>query len=252
MTMRVAIFSDVHGNAMALDAVLADIDRVGGVDGWWFGGDSAALGYDPAGSLQRLASIPDLVRVRGNTDRYVVSEDEATDRSFLKSAQDDLDAAVKSFAFVLGFEWVIGAATAVGLRDWLVELPLEWRTTLPDGTRVLLVHASPGRDDGPGINPDDDDEVVAERLAGAESDLVITGHTHEPLDRTIDGVRVWNLGSVSNPNTEDRRAMWTLLEADADGYSLTSQYVEYDIAAMLAALDESHHPTRAYVRSFWM
>jgi len=249
--MRVAIFSDVHGNAMALDAVLADIDRVGGVDGWWFGGDSVALGYDPAGSLQRLASIPDLVRVRGNTDRYVVSEDEATDRAFLASAADDLDAALKWFAFVLGFEWAIGAATAVGLRDWLAELPVEWRTTLLDGTSVLLVHAAPGRDDGPGINPDDDDAVVAERLAGADADLVITGHTHLPLDRTVDGMRVWNLGSGSNPKTDDRRAMWTLLEADEDGYALTRQYVEYDIAAMLAALEDSHHPTRTAIRSFW-
>jgi predicted phosphodiesterase len=249
--MRVAIFSDVHGNAMALDAVLADIDRAGGVDGWWFGGDSAALGYDPAGSLQRLASIPDLVRVRGNTDRFVVTEDRAADRGLLAKAADDIDAALQSLSFGLGFEWVAGAAAAVGLREWLVDLPLEWRTTLPDGTRVLLVHASPGRDDGPGINPDDGDEVVAERVAGAEADLVITGHTHDPLDRTVNGVRVWNLGSVSNPNTPDQRAMWTLLEANDDGYSLTRKFAEYDIPAMLAALDESRHPTRAYIRSFW-
>ncbi len=249
--MRVAIFSDVHGNAMALDAVLADIDRVGGVDAWWFGGDAAALGHDPAGSLQRLASIPDLVRVRGNTDRYLVTENQDGDRALLAKAADDVDAALQTLSFGMGFEWAVGAAQAVGLRDWLVELPVEWRTTLPDGTRVLLVHAAPGKDDGPGINPDDADAVVAERLAGADADLVITGHTHLPLDRTVDGVRVWNLGSVSNPNTDDRRAMWTLLEADDAGYSLTRQYAEYDIPAMLAALDETHHPTRAYVRRFW-
>jgi len=249
--MRVAIFSDVHGNALALDAVLADIDRIGGVDGWWFGGDAAALGFDPAGSLQRLASIPDLVRVRGNTDRYVVTEDVEADRTFLASAADDPEQALGGMRFGRGFAWTVGAAQALGLRDWLVDLPVESRTALPDGTRVLLVHAAPGTDDGPGINPTDDDEVVAERLARAEADLVITGHTHLPLDRTVGGVRVWNLGSVSNPKTDDQRAMWTLLEADEEGYTLTRQYVDYDIAAMLAALEESHHPTRTTIRSFW-
>jgi predicted phosphodiesterase len=198
-----------------------------------------------------LAAIPDLVRVRGNTDRYVVTEDLDADRAFLANAADNLEQALGGMQFGRGFAWTIGAATAVGLRDWLAELSLEWRTTLPDGTRVLLVHASPGRDDGPGIEPDDDDEVVAQRLAGAEADLVITGHTHEPLDRTVDGVRVWNLGSVSNPKTDDQRAMWTLLEADDTGYTLTRQYVEYDIPAMLAALEESHHPTRNAIQSFW-
>lgn len=251
MTMRIALFSDVHGNARALDAVLTDIDGQGDVDGWWFGGDSAALGYDPAGSLQRLAAIPDLVAVRGNTDRYLVEDTTQTDDDVLERAITDRAGALASMPFGRGFSWTLGAATAVGLRDWLTELPLEYRTTLPDGTRLLLVHASPGRDDGPGINPDDDDQVVGERLAGAEADLVITGHTHIPLDRTVDGVRVWNLGSVSNPNTSDQRAMWTLLEADTDGYTLTRQYAEYDVVAMLEALEESHHPTRDYVRSFW-
>ena len=249
--MRVAIFSDVHGNALALDAVLADIDRVGGVDAWWFGGDTAALGYDPAGCLQRLAAIPELVRVRGNTDRYIVTEDVDADRSFLAGAAADPEQALAGMSFGRGFAWTIGAVTAVGLRDWLTDLPLDWRTTLPDGTRVLLVHASPGRDDGPGISPDDADEVVAERLAGAEADLVITGHTHQPLDRSVDGVRVWNLGSVSNPGTDDQRAMWTLLEADDQGYTLTRQFATYDVPAMLTALADSHHPTRDYVRLFW-
>ena len=31
--MRLAVFSDVHGNLVALEAVLADIEAQGGVDG---------------------------------------------------------------------------------------------------------------------------------------------------------------------------------------------------------------------------
>ncbi|MDQ3442482.1 MAG: metallophosphatase family protein [Chloroflexota bacterium] len=58
--MRVAIFADVHGNSMALDAVLADVERLGGVDAYWFLGDAADLGFDPVGAVQRIRGLPGL------------------------------------------------------------------------------------------------------------------------------------------------------------------------------------------------
>lgn len=33
--MRIALISDIHGNLLALEAVLADIAAWGGVDGYW-------------------------------------------------------------------------------------------------------------------------------------------------------------------------------------------------------------------------
>jgi len=249
--MRVAICSDVHGNPMALDAVLADIARVGGVEATWFVGDSAALGYDPAGAIARLSAIPGLVAVRGNTDRRTVEDEPGANERVVELAAGDPERAVRTLMVVRGFDWTLGAITAHGQRDWLAGLPLEHRVTLPDGTRMLLVHAAPGTDDGDGIEPDLPDAELAELLSGAEADLVIVGHTHFPLDRTVGGVRAWNLGSVSNPITTDTRAMWTLLEADESGYTLTRQYAAYDIETMLAKLEAAHHPTAPYIRRFW-
>ena len=73
--MRVALLSDIHGNSIALDAVLSDIEQAGGVDEYWALGDLVALGHDPIGVVERLASLPGLSLVRGNTDRYVVTGD---------------------------------------------------------------------------------------------------------------------------------------------------------------------------------
>ena len=249
--MRVAVFSDVHGNTMALEAVLADIERVGGVDAHWFVGDAAALGYDPAGSVARLAALPNLTTVRGNTDRRTTDDDPEADADFVKLAASDPAKAVQTFMIVRGFDWTRGAVTSHGAFAWLAEFPLDARVTLSDGTRMLLVHASLGTDDGAGIDPDQSDAELGAVLAGAEADLVIVGHTHIPLDRTVDGVRAWNLGSVSNPKTDDTRAMWTLLEADDHGHTLTRQYTTYDIDAMLARLEEAHHPTAPYILTFW-
>ena len=71
--MRLAVFSDVHGNLVALEAVLADIEAQGGVDGYWGLGDLAALGPEPVAVLERLAQLPNACFTRRNTERYVVT-----------------------------------------------------------------------------------------------------------------------------------------------------------------------------------
>lgn len=249
--MRVAVFSDVHGNSIALDAVLADVTAAGGADAYWFVGDAAALGFDPVGSVERIAALPNLTAVRGNTDRLTISDDPEANATFVKLAAEDPDAAVRTFAIVRTFDWTRGAITSAGLFDWFADLPLEARAELPDGTRVLLVHAAPGTDEGAGITTGQTDEELGELLDGIDADLMFVGHTHKPLDRTVGEVRVINLGSVSNPTTEELRAMWTLLEGDESGYRVERRLVEYDRDAMLDRLAGVHHPTEAYIRSFF-
>lgn len=249
--MRVAIFSDVHGNSIALDAVLADIDAAGGVDAHWFVGDAAALGFDPVGSVRRIMALPNLTAVYGNTDRHTISDDPDADAAFVTLAAEDPDAAGQTFMIVRSFDWTRGAITAAGQFDWFTELPLEARVELPDGTRVLLVHAAPGTDEGAGITAGQTDEELGTLLEGVDADLMVVGHTHKPLDRTVDGVRVINLGSVSNPTTDDKRAMWTLIEADASAHRIERRFVDYDRDAMLHQLTAVHHPAEPYIRSFF-
>jgi hypothetical protein len=71
--MRIALLSDIHGNPIALDAVLDDVQDQGGVDAHWELGDLAAIGYDPVGVLERLVALPNVQFARGNTDRYLVT-----------------------------------------------------------------------------------------------------------------------------------------------------------------------------------
>lgn len=248
---RIALFSDVHGNAIALDAVLADIDAAGGVDAHWFVGDAAALGFDPIGCVRRITALPNLVAVRGNTDRHTIADDPKADAAFVKVAAGDPEAAAQTFTIVRNFDWTRGAITSAGQFDWFAALPLEARADLPDGTRVLLVHAAPGTDEGAGITAGQTDEELGALLAGIDAGLMIVGHTHKPLDRTVDGVRVINLGSVSNPTTDEMRAMWMLLEADESGYRIQRRFVEYDRDAMLHRLAAVHHPAETYIRSFF-
>jgi predicted phosphodiesterase len=249
--MRVAVFSDIQGNPLAFDAVLADIDAVGGVDAHWFVGDAVAKGYDPVGVMERLLVLPNLVAVRGNTDRNTISDTWRDRAPTLDEARADPEQQLRLIGLVQSFAWTRGAITSAGHYEWLASLPLDQRVTLLDGTRVLLVHAAPGTDGGLGIHDGQSDDEIRALLAGVDADLVFVGHTHAPLDRTVGGVRVVNLGSVSNPVTDDKRAMWTLLDADGDGYRLERRFVEYDREQVIRNLAAVHHPLAGMIGGFF-
>jgi predicted phosphodiesterase len=245
--MKLGLLSDVHGNRIALEAVLAD-GRSQGVDAWWALGDLVAIGPDPVPTLELLSSVSDLQVTRGNTDRYVVSRDRPPPRREEVAANPEL---LEQFAAVEGsFAWTRGALAACGWLDWLAGLPLESRTTLPDGTRVLGVHASPGRDDGAGISPDRPEPELRAALAGAAADMVCAGHTHRPADRQIGSVRAVNLGSVSNPITDDLRASYVIIHADRQGHHVEHRRVGYDHAAVLERVVRSGHPEAEYLAAF--
>ncbi|MDQ2998453.1 MAG: metallophosphatase family protein [Chloroflexota bacterium] len=244
--MKIALLSDIHGNALALDAVLADIQQRGGVDSYWILGDLVALGPDPVGVLERLNMLPDVSYVRGNTDRYVVSPDRPPPTLADVRANPSL---LPILVEVAGsFAWTQGAITIAGWLPWLKDLPLERTIILPDGTQVLGVHAAPGRDDGDGITPEMSDTTIQVMLQGCMANVVCVGHTHRPMNRQIGRWHVINLGSVSNPPPTDWRASYVLLEASETGYDLEHYRVDYDRAAVIRALDAVGHPGAAFIR----
>jgi len=244
--VRLALCSDIHGNPIAFDAVLADVEARGGADHFWFLGDLVALGYDPLGIIERIEAQPSYEVIRGNTDRYVVTGERPS--PWLDRAVEEPARLVPVVAEVAGsFAWTAGAISTGRRMDWLAALPSEVRATLPDGTRMLGVHASPDRDDGPGIRGDDPDADLAARLEGCAADVVLAGHTHRPVDRTVAGVRAVNLGSVSNPVPPDLRASYVMVEAGAHGHTIEHRRVAYDHAAVIAAYDGLAHPGRPWL-----
>jgi len=240
------LISDIHGNLSALDAVVADGTEQG-VTEWWMLGDLAAIGPEPAATLERLANLPNARFVRGNTDRYTVTGDrpfphpEDVERD--ESLRELFDAVESSFAWtrdMLTPQW----------HAWLVALPPQQRATLADGTQLLGVHASPASDDERGIQPSLTDDELTTLLAGADADIVCGGHTHLPTDRWIGAIRAINLGSVSNPITPDLRASYVLVADDAHGHLLTHRRVAYDHDEVLARIAKSSHPQADFLASF--
>jgi hypothetical protein len=119
---------------------------------------------------------------------------------------------------------------------------------LPDGSTLLGVHASPGRDDGPGIDARIDETELSILLDGCCAETVVGGHTHHPTDRTVGAVRALNAGSVGIPR-RCGHASWRLIEADAGGFCVQHREVRFDVEAVVSDLYERGYPTAAFTAS---
>ncbi len=239
---RIALISDIHGNSLALDAVLEDVVHQGGVDEYWCLGDYVALGPDPIGVMSRLDALPAAHFIRGNTDRYVASGDRP-EPSFEQVAAD-VSLLPRLVEVAHTFAWTQGMVTAAGRLQWLSTLPLDFRRTL-GATRVLAVHAAPGQDDGRGIPPDLAADELTEVLEGCEADLVLVGHTHRATNRLAGAVRVVNPGAVSFSN--DGAAHYAILESTGVDVRCLARRVPYDRSTVIAQLESVRHPGRAFL-----
>ena len=210
---RVAVVSDVHGNAIALEAVLADVAREA-PELVVFGGD-LTWGPLPQETLALVAELgtPALC-VRGNAERGLLDpNDEPTERALWMRAQHTDD----DLAFLTTFaEQVVVAIAGLG------------------ATRFC--HGSP-RSDEELVTPRTPDARVRAFMEGVAERVVVTAHTHLQFDRQVDTVRSINAGSVGMPYEEERGAYWAMLGPDVE-----LRRTEYDLERAVAAYRATHDP----------
>lgn len=239
------IIADIHGVSDALKVVLDDGGRLG-VDRWWALGDLALFGPHPVEVLEMLGGLDDVSLVAGNTDRYILTDDQPLPHATPEDAAADVDLVWRYGRMAAGAAWTRGVLDQAGVLGMLDGLPGSLSTVLVDGTTVLGVHASPGSDDGPGFDSVCSDEDIARLLAGVEADWVVGGHTHDPTDRQVGGCRVLNPGSVGLPRTIGA-ASWMLVDSRDDGATVEHRAVGFDVAAVVDALYRRRHPNRDFI-----
>ena len=240
---RIAALSDIHGNLLALEAVLADVEAQGAPDVYWVLGDLAAFCPWPAETLERLRALPGVDFLQGNTDRYLVTGQRPV--SPIRSPEDWANAPTQLAGRDANFRWTVERLSYADY-EFLCDLPARLEMDVGGYGRVVAVHATP-TDDETNFRPETPDEEILPHLTGLDAILLLYGHTHRPVDRVVGHVRLINDGSVGLPLDGDTRPAYALLDFEGGECTVTLRRVDYDREAVIAELERVDHPAQAWV-----
>jgi predicted phosphodiesterase len=228
--MRVGLFSDVHGNGVGLDAVLAELDAAR-VDRLVCLGDLVEGGPHPAYCLRRVHGLGCPV-VLGNTDHWLL------DHRF------DGDHDLRS---LLG-AWTL-AQLDEGDREVIRGFVPTHELDLGGGRRLLSVHGTPTSFLDT-IKPEASDAELEELLGDAAA--LAAGHTHVQWQRRVGDRVVVNPGRVSGPlggrklrslrSDFDGTADYAILTAEGDELSVELRSVAYPLDELRRAILDSGMP----------
>lgn len=219
--MKVALIGDIHANLPALEAVLAHAHEQG-AEAIWNVGDVVGYGPFPEEVVQRLRKghIPSTI---GDYDRKVLR---------FKKRRDKWRR-TKTLERFLAFQWAHDQLSKKS-RKYLRFLSRVVRMSV-EGRRILLAHANPGTGKTY-LGSDTPDTQLREIAQQAQADVIIMGHSHQPMARQVDGVWFINPGSVGRPDDGDSRASYAVLEIEPDQIRVAHFRVEYDVQRLVDAI----------------
>lgn len=242
--MRLAVLSDVHGNLLALEAVLADIEAHGEPDAYLILGDLAAFCPWPSETLARLQELPEVLFLQGNTDRYLVTGQRPMSPP-VRSPEDWAVMPAKLIERDANFRWTV-ERLSYDDYEFLRDLPTRFDLDVPGYGRIVAIHAN-AQDDEAFLTPDTPDGEMRDYFSDLDARLVLYGHTHRPMDRMVDGMRIVNDGSAGMPLDGDPRPAYALLDFAGDECAVTIHRVSYDRETVITELERVDHPAKEWV-----
>ena len=205
MSLRIALLSDIHGNALALQAALAEIE---------------------ASRPDRLAILGDLV-LNGPRPAEVVAAVMDLDAAGALVIAGNTDIAVADGDFAAAFPWLddvpVGQRLAAEwAREQLSDAQLEYLRRLPAERRVqagedlvLPAHASPGSQTA-GLPSDLDAAATVQAVTRTDARVICCGHTHVADVRELGRKLILNPGSCGYAFDGSPDACWAMLTLDED------------------------------------
>jgi predicted phosphodiesterase len=201
--MRIAALYDIHGNISALEAVLHEISA-DQVDAVVIGGD-VVWGPHPRAAIECLAEIDlPVTFIRGNADREVSEGIVSNDTG--ESSDPDV--------FLQITDWCRQQLSA-RQRNWIGSQSLTATLVTESLGETLFCHASP-RSDEEIITTATPEKRFLQALSSVPEITVVCGHTHMQFDRTVQGRRLVNAGSVGMPYEGKQGAYWAMLGPDVE------------------------------------
>ncbi|MBZ9712080.1 metallophosphoesterase family protein [Deinococcus multiflagellatus] len=229
--MRAAVLADIHGNADALRAVLADA-KAQGAERLIVNGDVVNRGPDSVEALELLLGRPDVTFTLGNHDDLL---------RLWHTRSDALPPDWFADPFWGATEWSAQALDRAGLLHASAAWPMSTELWEPGVGRVLLAHgtAEHYRESLSEQTPLPRVQALRAHGDGAPYDVLVGSHIHRPAHARLDGTLVLNTGAVGAPANHDPRAQYLLLTATPGGWVPTFRAVPYDQGGVLRRFETS-------------
>ncbi len=221
--MKIAVLSDIHGNLIALNAVLNDINRLG-IDKFIIAGDHIIDCPHHNEVLEKVRNLNGYV-IKGNREKYILNYHKGLHEEWIKHKQ--MEATV----------WTYNNMDEDNLK-YIDQLPEQINISLPQMDTIRVVHGSPF-DISEGLFPDKHPERIERVLEDIKESVLICGHTHESWSKVIHNKLIVNPGSVGVPFNKNKYAEYAVLTWEDSQWIVSHHQVKYDLKELEQTFFES-------------
>ncbi len=246
--MKIALFSDIHANLPALEALLADVkDKK--PDAIYCLGDLVGYNIWPNEVINeiRKRGIP---AIAGNYDYGIGRKDDDCGCAYKTDEEKEMGKISISFT---------NKTVKEKERQYLRSLPAHIKIGYQfnnDKLNLLMVHGSP-RKINEYIFEDRPEKSLLRIMEQADADILCFGHTHKPFHRILNSSEedtpyfrhAINIGSVGKPKDGDKRGCYVILSIDENSTvkakdSIKVEFIrfDYDIEKAAKAIEDSILP----------
>ncbi len=241
---KTALLSDIHGNAVALQAVLEDV-RAQGCRQIFVLGD-IINGMDPSGCITILKAVENTRCIKGNAEHYLLTPDLDTfprrDETMYRELLRTLEWWHQHMSQA-DFDFIRALPDSLHLDAWFMvhDSPLDREAVkqvelngVDAKYREILFHGAglPEK-----IAMDELQQILAFMDEKSVSALFI-GHTHEPYIKHVNDKMICNPGSVGFTLDGDPLPSWVLCEQNESQKNFEVRRVGYDIHQAIRRMTE--------------
>ena len=214
--MKIAVLSDIHGNKLALEAVIADINK-NDVDHIIILGDLITdLPDDTNDVLDMVRSLDGYV-IKGNRELYIQNGQEAYEYD--------------QYAVTYMTEKILSEKH----KKYIHSLPESISLKFHSQATLKLVHGSPFS--ASELIFEDDQTRIVDCLDAISENMLLCGHSHAQWYKKVQNKTILNPGSVGLNFSGDKTAKYAIMELGDDDWDIALKSVYYDFDLMKQKYD---------------
>ena len=214
--MKVAVLSDIHGNAIALNYAIRDLKNLG-INKVVILGDVVMKGPMPSQVMELLndKDLEILAWIKGNTDMWFEEVSETWIPSSVR--EKELYPYYKYAKDSLKEEQIL----------FIKKLPSEYSLIL-NGFKILCVYGTP-KSIVEAIDGSVSEDEIKKSINGVKEQVILCGHSHTSFIGEVDSKKIFNVGSVGNSLDGDNRISYGILDFSKYEIKITNRRIDYPI-----------------------